>query len=58
MEASFVDIGESRNGVLYAGEVGIAGDEGDEVPIETVLPPRPADPRAGDQGPDARQGGG
>jgi ribonuclease E len=40
MEASFVDIGESRNGVLYAGEVGIAGDEGDEVPrIETVLKP-------------------
>jgi ribonuclease E len=38
MEASFVDIGEERNGVLYAGEVGIAGDEGDEVPrIETVL---------------------
>jgi ribonuclease E len=38
MEASFVDIGEARNGVLYAGEVGIAGDEGDEVPrIETVL---------------------
>ncbi|HYO61563.1 MAG TPA: ribonuclease E/G, partial [Actinomycetota bacterium] len=38
MEASFVDIGEARNGVLYAGEVGIAGDEGEEVPrIETVL---------------------
>jgi ribonuclease E len=38
MEASFVDIGEPRNGVLYASEVGIAGDEGDEVPrIETVL---------------------
>ena len=38
MEASFIDIGEARNGVLYAGEVGIAGDEGDEVPrIETVL---------------------
>ena len=38
MEASFVDIGETRNGVLYAGEVGIAGEEGDEVPrIETVL---------------------
>ncbi|MGH2752904.1 MAG: Rne/Rng family ribonuclease [Actinomycetota bacterium] len=38
MEASFVDIGEARNGVLYAGEVGIAGDEEDEVPrIETVL---------------------
>ncbi|MGH2699595.1 MAG: Rne/Rng family ribonuclease [Actinomycetota bacterium] len=38
MEASFVDINEARNGVLYAGEVGIAGDEGDEVPrIETVL---------------------
>ncbi len=38
MEASFVDIGEMRNGVLYASEVGIAGDEGDEVPrIETVL---------------------
>jgi ribonuclease E len=38
MEASFVDIGQERNGVLYAGEVGIAGDEGDEVPrIETVL---------------------
>jgi len=38
MEASFVDINESRNGVLYAGEVGIAGEEGDEVPrIETVL---------------------
>ena len=38
MEASFVDIGEARNGVLYAGEVGIAGEEGDEVPrIETVL---------------------
>jgi ribonuclease E len=40
MEASFIDIGEARNGVLYAGEVGIAGDEGDEVPrIETVLKP-------------------
>ncbi|HVL65152.1 MAG TPA: Rne/Rng family ribonuclease [Actinomycetota bacterium] len=40
MEASFVEIGEARNGVLYAGEVGIAGDEGDEVPrIETVLKP-------------------
>ena len=38
MEASFVDIGEARNGVLYAGEVGIAGEEGDQVPrIETVL---------------------
>jgi ribonuclease E len=38
MEASFVDVGEARNGVLYAGEVGIAGDEGEEVPrIETVL---------------------
>ncbi|HEY7876465.1 MAG TPA: Rne/Rng family ribonuclease [Actinomycetota bacterium] len=38
MEASFVDIDEARNGVLYAGEVGIAGDEGDELPrIETVL---------------------
>jgi ribonuclease E len=38
MEASFVDIGESRNGVLYAGEVGIAGDEGEDIPrIETVL---------------------
>jgi Rne/Rng family ribonuclease len=39
MEASFVDIGEARNGVLYASEVGIA-DEGEEVPrIETVLRP-------------------
>jgi ribonuclease E len=38
MEASFVDIGEARNGVLYANEVGIAGEEGDEIPrIETVL---------------------
>jgi ribonuclease E len=38
MEASFVDVGESRNGVLYAGEVGIAGEEGEELPrIETVL---------------------
>jgi ribonuclease E len=38
MEASFIDIDEARNGVLYAGEVGIAGDEGDELPrIETVL---------------------
>jgi ribonuclease E len=38
MEASFVDIGTPRNGVLYAGEVGIAGDEGEELPrIETVL---------------------
>ncbi len=38
MEASFIDVGESRNGVLYAGDVGIAGDETDEVPrIETVL---------------------
>jgi len=38
MEASFIDIGESRNGVLYAGEVGIAGNEDEEVPrIETVL---------------------
>ena len=41
MEASFVDIGEARNGVLYAGEVGIAGDEGELVPrIETVLKAR------------------
>ena len=40
MEASFVDIVESRNGVLYASEVGIAGEEGDETPrIETVLSP-------------------
>jgi ribonuclease E len=39
MEASFVDIGEARNGVLYADEVGIA-DDTDEVPrIETVLKP-------------------
>jgi ribonuclease E len=38
MEASFVDVGESRNGVLYAGEVGIAGEEGEDIPrIETVL---------------------
>ncbi|CAN5524565.1 hypothetical protein BH24ACT26_BH24ACT26_16160 [soil metagenome] len=38
MEASFVDIGEARNGVLYANEVGIAGDEDEAVPrIETVL---------------------
>ncbi|MDQ3958038.1 MAG: Rne/Rng family ribonuclease, partial [Actinomycetota bacterium] len=38
MEASFIDIGEPRNGVLYAGEVGIAGDEGEDIPrIETVL---------------------
>jgi ribonuclease E len=38
MEASFVDFGATRNGVLYASEVGIAGDEGEEVPrIETVL---------------------
>ncbi|MDQ4064773.1 MAG: ribonuclease E/G, partial [Actinomycetota bacterium] len=38
MEASFVDVGEARNGVLYAGEVGIAGDDGADVPrIETVL---------------------
>jgi len=38
MEASFIDFGESRNGVLYAGEVGIAGDEGEDIPrIETVL---------------------
>jgi ribonuclease E len=40
MEASFVDIGTARNGVLYASEVGIAGDEGEEIPrIETVLSP-------------------
>jgi ribonuclease E len=38
MEASFVDFGEGRNGVLYAREVGITTDEGDEIPrIETVL---------------------
>ncbi len=38
MEASFIDFGESRNGVLYAGEVGIADEEGEEIPrIETVL---------------------
>jgi ribonuclease E len=38
MEASFVDFGAARNGVLYAREVGIGGDEGDELPrIETVL---------------------
>src|SRR5918998_978004 len=38
MEASFVDVGEARNGVLYAGEVGIPGDDEDEIPrIETVL---------------------
>jgi ribonuclease E len=37
MEASFVDIGVDRNGVLYAGEVGIA-DEDDDIPrIEAVL---------------------
>lgn len=42
MEASFVDIGESRNGVLYASEVGIPGDDdsSDEIPrIEAVLDP-------------------
>ena len=38
MEASFVDIGQQRNGVLYAGEVGVESEEGDDVPrIETVL---------------------
>jgi ribonuclease E len=38
MEASFVDVGESRNGVLYAGEVGLGADESEEIPrIETVL---------------------
>jgi ribonuclease E len=38
MEASFIDIGEGRNGVLYAGEVGVGADEGEEIPrIETVL---------------------
>jgi ribonuclease E len=38
MEASFIDFGESRNGVLYAGEVGITDDDSDEIPrIETVL---------------------
>jgi ribonuclease E len=38
MEASFLDFGEGRNGVLYAREVGITTDEGDEIPrIETVL---------------------
>ena len=38
MEASFVDIGAERNGVLYAREVGIPSEEGDEIPrIETVL---------------------
>jgi ribonuclease E len=40
MEACFVDISHSRNGVLYSGEVGIDGDEGDETPrIETVIRP-------------------
>ncbi|MFN2526929.1 MAG: Rne/Rng family ribonuclease [Actinomycetota bacterium] len=40
MDASFVEIGEARNGVLYASEVGIEGEDGDEVPrIETVLKP-------------------
>jgi ribonuclease E len=38
MEAAFVDIGEARNGVLYSSEVGLAGEEGEEIPrIETVL---------------------
>jgi ribonuclease E len=38
MEASFVDVGEARNGVLYAGELGIVAEETEEVPrIETVL---------------------
>lgn len=38
MEACFVDIGKPRNGVLYASEVGIPGDEGADIPrIETVL---------------------
>jgi ribonuclease E len=38
MEACFVDFGEPRNGVLYAGEVGIVGEEGEEIPrIESVL---------------------
>lgn len=40
MDSSFVDIGEGRNGVLYAGEVDLPGDEGDDIPrIETVLKP-------------------
>ena len=40
MEASFVDFGESRNGVLYAGEVGIGDEDSEEIPrIETVLKP-------------------
>ncbi|HEX2240931.1 MAG TPA: ribonuclease E/G, partial [Actinomycetota bacterium] len=40
MDASFVEIGEARNGVLYASEVGIEGEDGDEGPrIETVLKP-------------------
>ena len=40
MEAAFVEIGEARNGVLYAREAGIVAEEGDEVPrIETVLMP-------------------
>jgi ribonuclease E len=43
MEASFVDIGESRNGVLYAGEVGITDEDSEEIPrIETVLKPKQA----------------
>ncbi|CAN5358553.1 hypothetical protein BH20ACT22_BH20ACT22_19570 [soil metagenome] len=38
MEASFIDFGEARNGVLYASEVGVGLEEGAEIPrIETVL---------------------
>ncbi len=38
MEASFIDFGEARNGVLYANEVGVGLEDGAEIPrIETVL---------------------
>jgi len=38
MEASFIDFGEARNGVLYASEVGVGLEDGAEIPrIETVL---------------------
>ncbi|MDQ3751756.1 MAG: ribonuclease E/G, partial [Actinomycetota bacterium] len=38
MEASFIEFGEARNGVLYASEVGVGLEDGAEIPrIETVL---------------------
>lgn len=39
MEAAFLDFGESKNGVLYAGDIKVSGSKGRNPRIESVLKP-------------------